>query len=146
MGLVEDAEKRRQPEMVTVRLGDDATGRGRRKRRSRWGDEKEKVEIPGLPTELPPNLSPEQIKQYLRVLRIEELSRLLRKEDLKAPENERSPSPQQGVSEGRVNSRDVRYRNKLEEERHRLVEEAMREDPTYRPPTGQSLSFSILLN
>lgn len=109
----------------------------KRKRRSRWGDESEKVEIAGLPTQLSANLSGDQLRQYVRVMRVEEITVLLRQDDLKAPRN-RSPSPESTVygagMEGKINTRDIRYRNKLEEERHRLVNEAMREDPTYRPP------------
>ena len=39
----------------------------RRKRKSRWGgSENDRVLIPGLPTVMPSNLSPEQEKIYLR--------------------------------------------------------------------------------
>ena len=41
----------------------------RKKRKSRWGGtETEKVVIPGMPTMIPSNLSPDQEKIYLRKL------------------------------------------------------------------------------
>ncbi|KAF6757203.1 splicing factor SF1 [Ephemerocybe angulata] len=48
----------------------------------------------------------------------------------------RSPSPPPTYdSQGRrTNTREVRYRKKLEEERVRLVERAMKNDPNFRPP------------
>ncbi|KAI6658879.1 Splicing factor 1-like [Oopsacas minuta] len=36
-----------------------------KKRKSRWGDESQKVIIPGLPTILPANMSEEQNQLYL---------------------------------------------------------------------------------
>ena len=39
----------------------------RKKRKSRWGgDEKEKAFIPGMPTVIPPGLSKDQERLYLR--------------------------------------------------------------------------------
>ena len=50
--------------------------------------------------------------------------------------SDRSPSPEPVYnSEGkRVNTREARYRKKLEDERHKLVEAAMRSIPNFRPP------------
>lgn len=48
---------------------EEATSREdrKRKRKSRWGgSENDKVVIPGMPTVLPPGLTPEQEKIYLR--------------------------------------------------------------------------------
>jgi splicing factor 1 len=52
------------------------------------------------------------------------------------PDNERSPSPPPTYdSHGRrTNTREVRYRRKLEDERIRLVESAMKKDPNFKPP------------
>ena len=48
----------------------------------------------------------------------------------------RSPSPPPTYdSHGRrTNTREVRYRKKLEDERIRLVDRAMKNDPNFRPP------------
>ena len=52
--------------------------RGRSLRKTRWGPRNEKINIPGLPTALPPNLTKDQIDSYVVHLRVEELSRKLR--------------------------------------------------------------------
>ncbi|KAI0980506.1 hypothetical protein GJ496_009759 [Pomphorhynchus laevis] len=59
-----------------------------RKRKSRWTEgDTGRIYIPGLPTTLPPNLSPEQEKAYILQLQIEEISRRLRLPNLGIPEN-----------------------------------------------------------
>jgi splicing factor 1 len=45
-----------------------------------------------------------------------------------------SPPPQYDNFGRRVNTREYRYKKKLEDERHTLVEQAMREIPSYHPP------------
>ncbi|KAJ3538680.1 hypothetical protein NMY22_g5063 [Coprinellus aureogranulatus] len=106
-----------------------------RKRRSRWGEAK--TEIPGLPTAISAaGVSQAQLDNYAIHLRLEEINRKLRLNDYVPPERERSPSPPPTYdSQGRrTNTREVRYRKKLEEERVRLVEKAMKNDPNFRPP------------
>lgn len=46
-----------------------------------------------------------------------------------------SPAPQYDNFGRRVNTREFRYRKKLEDERHRLIETAMKTIPGYNPPT-----------
>ncbi|CAG8496338.1 11997_t:CDS:2 [Diversispora eburnea] len=110
--------------------------RSRRKRRSRWGGEESKVNIPGLPTAITSNMSKEQLDTYLLHMRLEEIGRKLRTGDYVPPEKERSSSPEPYYdSQGkRVNTREYRYRKKLEDERHRLIEEAVKRNPEYKPP------------
>ncbi|KIL64244.1 hypothetical protein M378DRAFT_163489 [Amanita muscaria Koide BX008] len=106
-----------------------------RKRRSRWGEVKS--EIPGLPTAISAaGVSQAQLDNYAIHLRLEEINRKLRLNDFIPPERERSPSPPPTYdSHGRrTNTREVRYRKKLEDERIRLVERAMKNDPNFRPP------------
>ncbi|RXW24258.1 hypothetical protein EST38_g1593 [Candolleomyces aberdarensis] len=106
-----------------------------RKRRSRWGEVK--TEIPGLPTAISAaGVSQAQLDNYAIHLRLEEINRKLRLNDFVPPERERSPSPPPTYDgQGRrTNTREVRYRKKLEEERVRLVEKAMKNDPNFRPP------------
>jgi splicing factor 1 len=106
-----------------------------RKRRSRWGEVKS--EIPGLPTAISAaGVSQAQLDNYAIHLRLEEINRKLRLNDFIPPERERSPSPPPTYdSHGRrTNTREVRYRKKLEDERIRLVERALKNDPNFRPP------------
>ncbi|KAI0671521.1 hypothetical protein C8Q78DRAFT_972996 [Trametes maxima] len=106
-----------------------------RKRRSRWGDAK--TEIPGLPTAINANgVSQAHLDNYAIHLRLEEINRKLRLNDFVPPERERSPSPPPTYDAHgrRTNTREVRYRKKLEEERIRLVDRAMKNDPNFRPP------------
>jgi splicing factor 1 len=45
-----------------------------------------------------------------------------------------SPPPQYDNFGRRVNTREYRYRKRLEDERHKLIEKAMKMIPHYRPP------------
>lgn len=45
-----------------------------------------------------------------------------------------SPAPQYDNFGRRVNTREFRYRKRLEDERHKLVEKAMKTLPNYHPP------------
>jgi splicing factor 1 len=45
-----------------------------------------------------------------------------------------SPPPTYDAHGRRTNTREVRYRKKLEDERIRLVDRAMKNDPNFRPP------------
>lgn len=106
-----------------------------RKRRSRWGDVK--TEIPGLPTAISAaGVSQAQLDNYAIHLRLEEINRKLRLNDYVPPERERSPSPPPTYDAHgrRTNTREVRYKKKLEDERIRLVDRAMKNDPNFRPP------------
>src|SRR5271156_959766 len=46
-----------------------------------------------------------------------------------------SPPPQYDNFGRRVNTRESRYRKRLEDERHKLVEKAMKSIPNYHPPS-----------
>jgi len=125
---------------------------GARKRRSRWGEAK--TDIPGLPTAISAaGVSQAQLDNYAIHLRLEEINRKLRLNDFIPPERERyvgdftvtsecanviirspSPPPTYDGHGRRTNTREVRYRKKLEDERIRLVDRAMKNDPNFRPP------------
>eukprot|EP00158_Paraphelidium_tribonemae_P008277 Partr_v1_DN28536_c0_g1_i4_m72850 putative splicing factor len=110
---------------------------GRSRRRTRWNAESERIAFPNLPTILPCQLDDEMMEQYMRILNIEELSRRLRVGEVVPQSTQarsRSPEPIYGPDGKRVNTREVRYREKLELERHRLIEAAAKADPLYRPP------------
>ncbi|CEJ03890.1 hypothetical protein RMCBS344292_17865 [Rhizopus microsporus] len=107
----------------------------KRKRRSRWGDE-QKIIIPGLPTAIN-KIDKEQSEKYLLQIRLEEINRKLRTGDYLPSETRgRSPSPEPvyDANGKRVNTREARYKKKLEDERHRLIEIALRTIPNFRPP------------
>ncbi|KAH9499596.1 Splicing factor 1 [Bulinus truncatus] len=111
----------------------------KKKRRSRWNTDDDKIVIPGMPTVLPANLSETQQRQYVVHLQIEEITRKLRTGDLGIPANpeQRSPSPEPIYNnEGkRLNTREYRTRKKLEEERHKLIQEAIKLNTEYKPPS-----------
>lgn len=117
--------------------------RGRsRKRKSRWGPEASAKEnkilgLMGAVTALTSVMTPEQIEAYALQLRIEEITQKMKINDVVPPfkERSRSPPPTYDNMGRRTNTREVRYRKKLEDERHRLVERAMRFIPEFKPPS-----------
>ncbi|CAF0873078.1 unnamed protein product [Adineta ricciae] len=110
-----------------------------KKRKRRFGDETERVFLPNMPTNISTsNMSEQQQKIYILQVQIEELTRRLKMNDLGIPANAeaRSPSPepiydQQGK---RQNTREVRARRKLEDQRHQLVTEMLVINPDYKAP------------
>ncbi|KAJ5644740.1 Branchpoint-bridging protein [Penicillium longicatenatum] len=117
----------------------DADGVKRRKKRNRWGDQQENkaAGLMGLPTMIMANFTSEQLEAYTLHLRIEEISQKLRINDVVPGDGDRSPSPppQYDNFGRRVNTREYRYRKRLEDERHKLVEKAMKTIPNYHPPS-----------
>ncbi|KAJ2100507.1 hypothetical protein GGI09_002249 [Coemansia sp. S100] len=113
----------------------DDGGERKRRRKNRWGD-KEPTAAAAVPPALASSMSKEQLESYVSNLRIDEITRKLKSGDVVPPDGQRSPSPAPVYnSEGkRTNTREHRYRRKLEEERMRLVEERLKLDPDYRPP------------
>lgn len=128
-----DNKRGRSPEPRT-----DADGPRRRKKRNRWGDasENKAAGLMGLPTAITANMTSEQLEAYTLHLRIEEISQKLRIDDVVPADGDRSPSPppQYDNYGRRVNTREYRYRKRLEDERHKLVEKAMKTIPNYHPP------------
>ncbi|KAJ6011325.1 hypothetical protein N7451_002737 [Penicillium sp. IBT 35674x] len=117
----------------------DGDGVKRRKKRNRWGDQQENkaAGLMGLPTMIMANFTSEQLEAYTLHLRIEEISQKLRINDVVPGDGDRSPSPppQYDNFGRRVNTREYRYRKRLEDERHKLVEKAMKTIPNYHPPS-----------
>lgn len=113
-----------------------------RKRKNRWGTEQSAKEnkilgLMGLSTALVGAMTPEQVEAYALQLRIEEITQKMKINDVVPPtrERSRSPPPTYDNMGRRTNTREVRYRKKLEDERHRLVEKAMRFIPEFKPPS-----------
>jgi splicing factor 1 len=127
-----------------------------RKKRNRWGDatDNKAAGLMGLPTAIRANMTSEQLEAYTLHLRIEEISQKLRIDDVVPADGDRyirpsygtsgritdfkkrspSPAPQYDNFGRRVNTREYRYRKKLEDERHKLIEKAMKVIPNYHPP------------
>ncbi|KIX05119.1 branchpoint-bridging protein [Rhinocladiella mackenziei CBS 650.93] len=116
-----------------------ADGVKRRRKRNRWGEvgENKAAGLMGLPTLIQANMTAEQLDAYTLHLRIEEISQKLRINDVVPAEADRSPSPapQYDNLGRRVNTREFRYRKRLEDERHKLIDKAMKTIPNYHPPS-----------
>ncbi|KAK4082350.1 transcriptional regulator family: Zinc finger, CCHC-type [Trichoderma aggressivum f. europaeum] len=134
-GFVEerDLKRGRDPEPRS-----EADGPRRRKKRNRWGDasENKAAGLMGLPTAILSSMTSEQLEAYTLHLRIEEISQKLRIDDVVPADGDRSPSPppQYDNHGRRINTREYRYRKRLEDERHKLIEKAMKTIPNYHPP------------
>ncbi|KAJ3561737.1 hypothetical protein NPX13_g8828 [Xylaria arbuscula] len=128
-----ELKRGRSPEPRT-----DSDGPRRRKKRNRWGDasENKAAGLMGLPTAIQANMTSEQLEAYTLHLRIEEISQKLKIDDVVPADGDRSPSPppQYDNHGRRVNTREYRYRKRLEDERHKLIEKAMKTIPNYHPP------------
>ncbi|KAK3308256.1 uncharacterized protein B0T15DRAFT_523972 [Chaetomium strumarium] len=127
-----DVKRGRSPERS------EHDGPRRRKKRNRWGDatENKAAGLMGLPTAIVADMTSEQLEAYTLHLRIEEITQKLKIDDVVPADGDRSPSPppQYDNHGRRVNTREYRYRKRLEDERHKLVEKAMKTIPNYHPP------------
>ncbi|PVU91351.1 hypothetical protein BB559_004178 [Furculomyces boomerangus] len=108
----------------------------KRARKNRWGDSNNRATMPSVLTALTSKMSKTQLDNYIAIVRIEEISRKLRMGDIFPAGGERSPSPEPVYNtEGkRVNTREYRYRKKLEDERSQLIESQVETNPEYTPP------------
>ncbi|KAG7289432.1 Branchpoint-bridging protein [Staphylotrichum longicolle] len=127
-----DVKRGRSPERS------EHDGPRRRKKRNRWGEatENKAAGLMGLPTAIVADMTSEQLEAYTLHLRIEEITQKLKIDDVVPADGDRSPSPPpQYDNQGRrVNTREYRYRKRLEDERHKLIEKAMKTIPNYHPP------------
>ncbi|RKP13967.1 hypothetical protein BJ684DRAFT_9311, partial [Piptocephalis cylindrospora] len=114
-----------------------ADGRPRRKK-NRWGPVEVRLQVPGVPTTLTTNIPSEKLELYALAIRIDDINKKFNDRTyIPINDGDRSPSPEPvyGADGKRANTRDVRYRRKLEEERHQIVQRATALDPSYVPPT-----------
>lgn len=145
----------RSPELREPEFNADGTKK--RRKRNRWGEasENKAAGLMNLPTAITAPMTAEQLDAYVTHLRIEEISQKLRINDVVPADGDRyvdsrsripitrltalcsspSPPPQYDNLGRRVNTREYRYRKKLEDERHKLIEKAMRIIPSYHPPS-----------
>ena len=132
-----------------------ATPTGERKRKSRWGD---KSEDSAMPVAITGGVQERDLETYASAssflvvlsarvlvltyaplaaqLRLDEIQRALRTGQVVPPDGQRSPSPPPTYDGHgrRTNTREVRYRKRLEDERMRLVDRQIKLDPNFRPP------------
>ncbi|KAK3723538.1 hypothetical protein LTR37_001790 [Vermiconidia calcicola] len=132
-----ETKRGRSPERKEPELNPDGTKK--RRKRNRWGDttENKAAGLMNLPTAITAPMTAEQLDAYVTHLRIEEISQKLRINDVVPADGDRSPSPppQYDNFGRRVNTREYRYKKKLEDERHKLIEKAMKIIPSYHPPS-----------
>lgn len=95
------------------------------KRISRWGPRNEKADFGVMSPQLPPGLTESQVKSYVVYIRLEEINRKLASGRV-LPFRTRSRSPG-----ARETDSEAYYRRKLEDERARLIEAALKDNPEY---------------
>lgn len=64
-----------------------------RKRKSRWGDENDRIQVAGLPTAISGGIAGKDLETYAVHVRLEEIGRKLRSGDVVPPERERWVPP-----------------------------------------------------
>ncbi|GAB1743976.1 hypothetical protein NU219Hw_g1017t2 [Hortaea werneckii] len=132
-----ELKRGRSPVRTEPELNPDGTKK--RRKRNRWGEasDNKAAGLMNLPTAITAPMTAEQLDAYVTHLRIEEISQKLRINDVVPADGDRSPSPppQYDNFGRRVNTREFRYRKKLEDERHKLIEKAMKIIPSYHPPS-----------
>lgn len=115
----------------------DASGTTVKKRKSRWAEEEPRplIQLPDFMRGFTADLDPEVQVLNARLL---EISRLLQSGMLldDRPEGMRSPSPEpvydnMGI---RINTREYRARERLNKERHEIISQLIRRNPSFRPP------------
>jgi len=115
--------------------------RGRKRKKTRWNQQDAFPLVSSLaliPKCMPSNLTIEQQEALLTRIRIEEITRKLQLNDLDIDNTstDRSPSPEPiyDSSGKRTNTRDQRAKERLNLERHQLVEKAIAMNPQFKPP------------
>uniref|UniRef100_A0A915AE17 Branchpoint-bridging protein n=1 Tax=Parascaris univalens TaxID=6257 RepID=A0A915AE17_PARUN len=136
-----------RPDIVESLASGDGTGAGdaspanpeqseKKTRKSRWSATKSFV--PGMPTILPSNLSDDQRQAYLLQLEVEDATRKLRLGDFMGNPDPalRSPSPEPiyDASGKRLNTREIRKRQELEQLRHEKIQALLKLNPNFKPP------------
>ncbi|KAL3119794.1 hypothetical protein niasHT_010085 [Heterodera trifolii] len=133
---------KREPSEQNDQLAEEQRQRELR-RKSRWSTTKSFV--PGMPTILPSDIDENQRQVYLLQMEIEETTRRLRQSDfgqnvdpaerhpptiLMSP----SPEPVYDATGKRLNTREVRKRQEIEQRRHEKIQALLRLNPNYKPP------------
>ncbi|KAI0881965.1 eukaryotic type KH-domain (KH-domain type I) [Annulohypoxylon maeteangense] len=110
-----------------------------KRQQTRWGSESAASKLHGFTLSITGAMTREQIETYAQLVRIEEITQKLKIDDI-VPTDRHSRSPSPGPiydSAGRrINTRYRRHWEKLENERHSLVQQVSRIIPRYRAPEG----------
>jgi splicing factor 1 len=134
-----ELKRGRSPERAPAEPLLNEDGSRRRKRRNRWGDasDNKAANLMNLATAVTATMTSEQLEAYTVHLRIEEITQKLKIDDVVPADGDRSlsPAPQYDNHGRRINTREFRYRKKLEDERHKLIEKAVKIIPNYHPPS-----------
>ena len=131
--------KREELEPVQILLLEEPRSRPRRSRWSSKSAAENRIQrLLGMPTALTSPMTPEQLDAYALQLRINEITEKLHINDVVPTHRERSPSPPPTYDNTgrRTNTREVRHKQKLEDERQSLVHKAARTIPEFKPPQG----------
>ena len=141
-------------ELVQVTPGDHSRRKAKwvhstytSKTANKFSKSKEKPFLPPTIVDLPCGMSPEEVDQFLREQRIDELARKLRTNTLElgdADIRSRSPPPSYDQNGVRTNPREVRVRRQMEDEFGRLNRFMQRRIPGYMPPADLYRSGKIL--
>lgn len=113
------------------------------KRATRWSSESIASKFTNFKTAITAPMTSEQLEAYALHVRIQEITQKLRIDDIvPADPHRRSPSPEPRYDSSgvRTNTRYQRHRERLEEERHSLIQTALDTIPNYRPPQGYKFS------
>jgi splicing factor 1 len=115
-------------------------GQHKHKCKRRW-DDTPPIPLPGLIRSIPAYLSMEEVDALILRVRIEEITQKLTLAGQLAKEAElskdRSPSPDPiyDTHGKRLNTREQRMRDRLTRERQKLIEDALRFNPLFKPPS-----------
>jgi len=113
--------------------------RTRERKTNRWSYDEQHITsgLSAIPKFLPYNMTTEQMEALIVRVGIEELTRKLNIGELDIDYSlERSPSPEPiyDISGKRINTREQRARDRLNLQRQKLVEDAMKMNPNFKPP------------
>lgn len=105
---------------------------------SRWEDTTHRLKFrQSIPTFIPPNLPSALLDAFLIRIRMEEITQQLREPtpfNLDSSPSYSSVPPIYDANGKRINTPENLYRQKLLKEREMLVEQAIKMDPTFKPP------------
>jgi len=111
----------------------------KRRRKSRWHPEPAPVvPLPGTTNFIPSVITDDQIDIIVFRIRIDEITRKLNGGVVEVDySDDRSPSPEPIYDQRgkRLNKREQRVKDKLSQERQRLVDEAIKMNPAFKPPS-----------
>jgi splicing factor 1 len=110
---------------------------------SRWDKLGTKTFVPGVPTYIPHSLSKQELDAILIRIRIEEVGWKCNNGFVDVEhyrQRSPSPTPMYDAQGKRSNTRDLRAKQNLINERHDLIEKAIKVNPQFKPPSDYRTS------